>query len=126
MDVRKELQALGYVHAGAIRPIDSGNSCKPDFNLEVPGYVVFAFVVADRIRFIGTTGKGLKKRVGAAASALKGIMENPTGHPLDNFKRFAPAVIKANQEIEVWARESSASEYQTEKQDLSLKYKPDW
>jgi hypothetical protein len=53
-------------------------------------------------------------------------MESPTGHPLDPFKRLAPAVIEANQDIEVWARESTASTYQTEKRELNLKYEPDW
>ena len=126
MDLRKKLQTLGFVHAGAIRPVDSGRSCRADLNLEFPGYVVFAFVVGDRIKFIGTTGTGLKKRIGGAASALKVIMENPTGHPLDPFKRLAPAVIEANLGIEVWARGSTASTYQTEKRELNLKYQPDW
>jgi hypothetical protein len=128
MDVRKELQALGFIQVGAIRPIDVGTrkSCMAHVPLAGPEYVVYAFVVGDEIKKFGKTRPGIKNRILSTASALKGIMADPTRPRNDPFKRLAPKVMEANQEIEVWARNSSARTYAYEEQELNLKYKPEW
>jgi len=126
MDAQQELRRLGFVPVGAIRSVNHGTSCETHFTREIPGYVVYALVVGHDIKKFGQTRTGIKRRIGGHASALRGIMEDPDGHPLDPFKRLAPRVIEANQEIEVWARESTASSYAAEELELNLRYEPEW
>lgn len=126
MNAQNELRTLGFVRAGAIRPACSGKSCKADLTVDLQGYAVYALVVGHEIKKFGQTRTGIRKRIGGHASALKGIMEDPTGHPLDPFKRLAPHVIAANQEIEVWARASTAGTYAAEELELNLRYTPAW
>jgi hypothetical protein len=129
MDVRQELQGLGFIHAGAIRPVDSGTNCEAVFAPEFPArarHVVFALVADDQIKKFGQTSKGIKARIGGHASALRKIMEDPAGRRLDPFKRLAPKVMEANQEIDVWARESTAATCAAERRELNLKYRPEW
>lgn len=42
--------------------------------------------------------------------------------PFDAFKRLAPDVIRAQQEIEIWAIVSTASEYKNLERELNAKY----
>lgn len=47
-DVRKDLEARGFVHAGVIRPIDSWKSCRAEIkSLGFTGSVVYCLVVGD-------------------------------------------------------------------------------
>ena len=79
MDQRTRLLALGFVHAGAIRPDESGRGCVLDLAVDIPGHSVFGFVVGDQVMFIGSTGTGLKKRIAGAASALRSVMRILSG-----------------------------------------------
>lgn len=125
MDAEKELVALGFAYAGAIRPTDSGKSCSSEIKREIGGFVVYALVVENQIKKFGKTSTGIKKRIRGHASALDGVMRRgkATGDP---FKRLAPEAIRANQEINVWARASTPSTYVSEELELNLKYQPAW
>ena len=128
MDVRNELQTLGFVRAGEIRPENAGRSCRAHIDHEVEGFVVFALVAEDRIRKFGSTGRKqatLKKRMQGHASALNGVMIRERAKD-DPFKRLAPQVIAARQEIEVWAKESLASIFEREARELNDKHDPEW
>ena len=125
-DVRKELEALGFSRAGSICPLDGGKSCRADLAAEVPGYVVYALVVGDQIKKFGKTRTGIKNRLGGTANALAGVLRDPTKPRNDPFKRLAPRIVEANQEIEVWAKESAVETYTQEEVELNLKYTPEW
>ena len=84
----------------------------------------------------GRENATLRDRMRSTASALNGVLRLADGRPLsdaglqhrrlDAFKQYAPAVIAANQEIEVWAKKSAASTCAAEELELNLKYKPQW
>jgi hypothetical protein len=57
-DVRKDLDARGFVHAGVIRPLDSGKSCKAEIKpLGFRGSVVYGLVVGNEFKKGGDTGR---------------------------------------------------------------------
>lgn len=122
----KDLETLGFIRVGAIKPDESLNGCYADLAYDFSGHAVYALVVGGRIVKFGRTKKSVKERIHGHASALRGIMKDPKGHPLDPFKRMAPKVIRAGQEIEVWAKKSSASTYEADELQLNLKYEPEW
>jgi uncharacterized protein (DUF1778 family) len=135
----QKLRTLGFVHAGAIRPSDSGTSCYADLDREVEGCVVYALVVGGLVMKFGSAGREnatLRDRMRSTASTLNGVLRLADGRPLsdagwqrrrlDAFKQHAPAVIAANQEIEVWAKNSTASTCAAEELELNLKFKPEW
>lgn len=126
MDVRTELQLRGFVKAGAIRPVDSGKSCKADIKLEVRGTAVYGLVVGDQFKKCGDTGRKnatLKKRMTDCSRAINLVISGAIPGPFtENFKRLAPRAIESNQEIEVWARESTATECKSLQRELNGKY----
>jgi len=130
MDVRNELRDLGFAHAGAIRPINSGRACKVDLSLELQGFVVFAFIVEDQTAMFLSSGREnstFKKRVQGAASALNGVLARGDAESLtEPFQRWAPAVIAANQPIEVWVRASTANSVDAEKMALIGRFGQQW
>ena len=125
MDGQKELQALRFMQVGAMRSAYSPRGCRAELHRKIDGFVVYALVVGDQIVKFGKTSTGITKRIGGHASALDGVMRR--GKPInDPFKRLAPAVLKADQAIEVWARESTAGAYASEELELNLRYQPAW
>ena len=63
MDVRAELQDLGFERAGAITPCEGGRSCKAVMDRQFTGFVVYAHVVGDQIKKFGVTKVPLRSRV---------------------------------------------------------------
>jgi hypothetical protein len=126
MDVRKELQLRGFVKAGAIRPVDSGKSCKADITLEVRGTAVYGLVVGDQFKKCGDTGRKnatLKKRMTDCSRAINLVISGAIQGPFtENFKRLAYRAIEKNLEIEVWARESTVAECKSLQRELNGKY----
>jgi hypothetical protein len=126
-DVRKELDARGFVHAGVIRPLDSGKSCRAEINsLGLRGSVVYSLVVRDEFKKCGDTGrKGatLASRMSGCANTINQILRGDLKGPFtEHFKSRAPRVIAAGQEIDVWAREATADECDRLQKDLNERY----
>jgi hypothetical protein len=132
MDVRDELQRLGFQRAGAMTPCEGGRSCRAVMDRELTGFIVYARVVGDQIKKFGTTKAPLRNRVSQNASTITQLIALSEGRaerdaawhhrPFDTFKRFAPEVIKANQPIEVWAVESTEAEYKLLERDLNARF----
>ena len=127
MDVRSELEALGFVPAGAIRPIDSGKRSKAELvALGLTGSVVYALVVGDQFKKCGDTGRKaatLKTRMRGCAYTINKIISGDLVGPFtENFKRLAPLAIKEGQTIHVWAREASSSDCRRLQRELNHKY----
>lgn len=131
IDVRAELQSLGFERAGAMTPCEGGRSCKAIMDREFTGFVVYAHVVGEQIKKFGITKAPLRNRVSQNASTITQMIALSEGRaadaswhhrPFDTFKRFAPEVIRANQPIEVWALESTEAEYKRLERDLNAKF----
>jgi hypothetical protein len=132
MDVRSELESLGFRRAAVMTPCDGGRSCKAVIEREVVGFVVYAHVVGGQVKKFGTTQAPLRKRIIQNASTIAQVIALSDGcvqkdaawhhRPFDTFKRLAPNVIKSNQAIEVWAVESTEAEYKLLERDLNARY----
>jgi hypothetical protein len=132
MDVRQELEGLGFQRAGEMIPFDGGSSCRAIMDRDFTGYIVYAHVVGNQIKKFGTTKAPLRNRVSQNASNISQVIALSEGRaerdaawhhrPFDTFKRFAPEVIKANQAIEVWAFQSTESEYKVLERDLNARF----
>ena len=86
----------------------------------------YGLVVGDQFKKSGDTGrKGatLQKRMDGCANTINQILRGALVGPFtENFKRLAPKVIEANQEIEVWAKKATADECRRLQRDLNGKY----
>jgi hypothetical protein len=132
MDVRSELESLGFRRAAVMTPCDGGRSCKAVIEREFAGFVVYAHVVGDQVKKFGTTKAPLRNRVIQNASTITQVIALSEGRAqreaawhhraFDTFKRLAPDVIKANQPIEVWAVESTEVHYKLLERDLNARY----
>ena len=110
---QKELEDLNFSRAGAISSEDSGRSCHEHINPDVTGCVVYAHVVGDQVKKFGSTVASLRDRMAQNACTIRKIIELQDGRctrdakwhhaKWDKFKQQAPAVIRAGQEIAVWA-----------------------
>jgi hypothetical protein len=126
-DVRKDLEARGFVHAGAIRPLESGKSCTADIrSLGFTGSVIYGLVVGDAFKKCGDTGREgatLASRMSGCASTINQILRGHlTGPFTEHFKSRAAAAIEAGQTIEVWARPATAEERDRMQKELNRKY----
>lgn len=131
MDIRNELQRLGFVRAEVIMPCEGGQSCQAGMEREFTGFV-YAHVVGDQIKKFGTTKAPLRNRVCQNASTIRQVIALSAGRvqrdaawhhrPFDTFKRFAPEIIKSNQPIEVWAVHSTEAEYKRLESDLNARF----
>ncbi len=126
VDERDGLRACGFDRVGAIRPILSGRSCETLIVSDILGEALFAFVVDGRVAFIGSTARGLGRRVRGAAGALKAQLENPERPTKDPFQREAPDVIRNGQEIEVWGKASTPNALLVERDELNVRFTPLW
>ena len=132
MDVRDELQRIGFQRAGAMVPIEGGRACRAVIDRDFTGFVVYAHVVADRIEKFGTTKAPLRNRVSQNASTITQVIALSEGRaardaawhhrPFDTFKRSASEVIKANEAIEVWAILSTEAEYKLLERELNARF----
>jgi hypothetical protein len=132
MDVRSELERLGFQRAGAMTPCEDGRSCRAVMDREFTGFVVYAHVVEEQIKKFGTTKAPLRGRVSQNASTITQVIALSEGRathdaawhhrPFDTFKRSAPEVIKKNVPIEVWAIESTEAEYKLLERDLNARF----
>lgn len=137
MDAKTELEALGFQRVGAISPTDSGSRCRADLQTDVMGFIVYAHVVGNHITKFGITTPTLRARVGQNVSTINAVLALADGRavrdarwhhrPFDAFKRLAPEVIRANQEIELWAIQCDSRESMMAKEaELNTKYRPEW
>jgi hypothetical protein len=137
MDAKKELEDLGFIRVGTIRPTNLGDSCSAEFEREVTGSVVYAHVVGNVIRKFGITTSPLRARVQQNVSTINGVIALKEGRPVrdagwhhrsfDSFKRLAPEVIMRNEEIELWAQEcASAESMRARETELNSRYRPEW
>ena len=133
MDISKELQELGFVRAGAIRPDNTGTMCWADIDPDVPGCLVYAQVVDGKPMKFGSTTTTLRDRMRQNASTIRKIIELQDGRctrdarwhhePWDAFKKLAPSVIRAGKQIEVWViRQPTIAGCQLMEQRLNVRY----
>lgn len=126
-DVRKDLEARGFVHAGVIRPIDSGKSCRAEIkSLGFSKSVVYCLVVGDDFKKCGDTGREgatLTSRMSGCANTINQIIRGDLAGPFtEHFKSRAPSTIEAGQTIEVWAKQATADECDRLQKELNRKY----
>lgn len=131
MDVRSELQARGFILAGAIQPLDAGG-CHYVVDPDIRGFVVYAHIVGNVVKKFGTTKPSLKARVCQNANTINQVIALNEGRaardarwhhrPFDAFKRLAPEVIKSKQTIEIWAIQSTEAQYHNLERELNAKY----
>ena len=126
-DVRKDLEARGFVHAGVIRPLDFGKSCRAEMkSLGFSGSVVYCLVVGNDFKKCGDTGREgatLASRMNGCANTINQIIRDDlTGPFTEHFKSRAPSTIQAGQTIEVWATQATADECDRLQKELNRKY----
>lgn len=126
-DVRSYLEARRFVHAGIIRPLDSGKSCRAEIKpVGFSGSVVYCLVVGDDFKKCGDTGrKGatLESRMSGCANTINQILRGVlTGPFTEHFKSRAPSTIEDGQTIEIWAKQATADECDRLQKELNHKY----
>jgi hypothetical protein len=126
-DVRRDLEAHRFVHAGVIRPLDSGRSCRAEIKpVGFSGSVVYCLVVGDDFKKCGDTGrKGatLESRMSGCANTINQILRGDlTGPFTEHFKSRAPSTIEEGQTIEVWAKQATADECDRLQKELNHKF----
>ncbi len=127
VSVREDLRLQGFVHAGAIRSLDSGRICRAELKpLGFRGCVVYGLVVLDQFKKCGDTGRKnatLTSRMEGCASTINQILRGVLRGPFtERFKSLAPKAIEAGHDIEVWAREATAGECERLQRELNAKY----
>ena len=115
LSVPEPVGTMKLVRAGAIRPYASGGACHAHVD-DLWGCVLYAHVVDGHAMKFGTTSS-FKDRINANAKTINDILLFQDGRSTstapwlqglahgkgDQFKKQAPAVIRAGQSIEVWA-----------------------
>lgn len=129
-DVRRQLEALGFHRAGAIRAVDGGRTCVCDVE-DARGFLVYAHVVGPTVMKFGITTPSLRSRVSQNAGTINQVLALAAGtatpaawhsRPFDRFKQLAPEVIRSGREIEIWVLDSSESDYKAVERDLNAKF----
>lgn len=131
LNTHETLSGLGFVHAGAMRPIDGGQRCGVNIQ-DVRGFVIYAHVVGDQIKKFGITTPSLRSRVAQNVSTINQVIALAEGRaasdarwhhrPFDAFKRLAPLIIRGNQAIDVWALQSTDAEYRVIERELNARF----
>lgn len=96
------------------------------------GLHLYAHVVGEVVKKIGTTSPRPKDRVAQNAGTINQVIALSQGRarsdarwhhrPFDAFKRLAPDVIRANQSIEIWAVQSTQTEYKVLERELNARF----
>jgi hypothetical protein len=124
----EELTSMGFRRAGTVYPDATAVvQVQVDWNLE--GYAVYAMRVGHEIKKFGTTGRknsSFKVRMGSTFSALRQTIRGGTPYLGDPFKRFGPAAVLDNREIELWLKPSTKEEFEIEESRLNIQYRPEW
>jgi hypothetical protein len=125
----EELQAAGFRRAGTVYP-DTTKRVRVQIDWDVRGFVVYIMVVNHEFKKAGTTGRGnstFKGRMHSTFSALRQVIIGGPPYLGDPFKQRAPAVILANEQVELWAQECGSFESMMAKEtELNNKYQPEW
>ena len=125
--IKQELEALGFRRAGTVYP-DAGR-CRVVVDWQVPGFAVYAMVVGHEVKKFGTTGRknsDFRSRMISTFSAIRQTIRKGPPYSGDPGKRYAPATILANNEIDLWAKPSTEARFETEESELNNKYRPEW
>jgi hypothetical protein len=149
MDIREELRNAGFRHIGVMR---AGGPCTDrcryrrdvghyhaHIDSDIERFVVYGLVIGDQIVKFGKAGsKGgtLRSRMQNTISSGNQAWLFAEGRPisdagwqhrkLDKFKQVIPAVIRARQEIEVWAGAFAESAFEDKERELNRRYQPPW
>jgi len=124
---REELRALGFRRVGTVHP--AAGMCRVEIDRDTQGYAVYAMVVGTEVKKFGTTGRknsNFRSRMFSTFSALRQTILKGTPYLGDPFKRYAPATILANKEVELWTKESTEAMFQIEESQFNNKYRPEW
>ena len=124
----EELLAAGFRRAGTVYP-DVTKKLRVQIDWDVRGFVVYIMVVNQEFEKAGTTGRKnstFKGRMHSTFSALRRRMITGGSPTDDPFKTHAPAVIEANQEIELWAQQFTIDTFEAKETELNNKYQPEW
>jgi hypothetical protein len=147
-DVRKELSGHGLSHVGWLRAGPCTGRCRyrhepghyhAYIEPDIERFAVYAFIIGDQIVKFGKAGSQnstlrdrMKGTVGSGNEAWLFAEGRPVSdagwqhRKLDKFKQEIPAVIRAQQEIEVWAGAFSASTFEDKERELNRTYNPPW
>lgn len=130
MDVKKELQTLGFVRVGTLAPDTSGKGCRLDLNSTAPSRAVWVFVVEDEIVMIGAPARPnstLEARMkGAERTINEVLLKGRHRDATEPFKRFAPKVVAEGKTIVINARKSTADSATKERDELNDRFNPLW
>ena len=124
---REELKAMGFRPAGTVYP-DRSSVLRVQIDFDLQGHAVYAMRVGDEVKKFGTTGRknsGFRARMGSTFSALRQTIRKGAPFVGDPFKRFAPATILADREIELWLKASTQEEFEGEEARLNNHYRPE-
>ena len=125
----EELHADGFWRAGTVYP-DQATTLRVDITRDAHGFVVYIMVVNSEFMKAGKTETPLRTRMNSTFNSLKNKMGKRADHPRyqeKTFKEHAQAAIRAQQEIELWAKEFSSYETMMAKEkELNDKYQGLW
>lgn len=148
-DVRKELLDHGLSHVGWMRPgACPGGRCRLQheplhyhavLSRDIQANVVYALLIDGELMKCGKAGSrggSLQSRMENTIAAgnqawlfAEGrLHSNPgwTRRKLDVFKQRIPDVIRAGQEIEIYAGEFTPETFERKELELNLRYSPPW
>lgn len=122
-----DLAKRGFQVAGVIEPVSAGRSCRfTPAQTQFRGTVVYGLVVGPQLMKSGDTGRKnatLVKRMEGCAATISDILSGALVGPFtEHFKSRAPGAIRANQKIQVWAKEAPPEECRRLQRELNQKY----
>ena len=106
----EELHAAGFWRAGTVYP-DAVRTLRVQIDRDAHGFVVYIMVVQGELMKAGKTETPLSTRMRSTFNSLKNKMGDRANHPRyqeKTFKEHAQATIRANQQVELWAKECSS------------------
>ena len=147
-DVREELGGHGLRHVGWLRAGPCTRRCRyrhepghyhAYIEPDVERFAVYALIIGEQIMKCGKAGsqsRSLRDRMKGTISSGNEAWLFAEGRPvseagwqhrkLDKFKQEIPAVIRAQQEIEVWAGAFTESTFEAKERELNRTYTPPW
>ena len=125
----EDLQAVGFWRAGTVYP-DPVATVRVEMNRDAHGFVVYIMVVNGEFMKAGKTETRLRTRMVSTFNSLKNKMGSRADHPRyqeKTFKEHAQATIRANQQVELWAKECpSRQEMMSTETKLNNEYQGLW
>jgi hypothetical protein len=142
---QEQLEALGFVLGGTVRPDPrplrcSNQGCRSerweglfqtDISLNVPGFAVYLMIVAGEVKKAGHAGKGIagfKSRVRGEFNCLRKVIASGPPYQGDfPWKHLVPFALLAGVEVELWVkRHDQLQPMLAEEKALNEYYRGEW